>query len=177
MSYFDEGIVETNAEMFQTSKLLELDHRFAGVIKRISSVTSILLDHFVNCNEWEWHAVEGSITIQQIKNNLRVIKVFVDDNGKIFRKVPGFAEDHAIVVGIELTTEDPFTRKQIRNYLGSTFGNHYIDPKTFYKIALLPQTDHLYDIVVLDKGRCPIDIYAQSASKVYESIQEQLSKF
>ncbi len=177
MSYFDESINETNSVSFKTTKLLELDHMFPGLIKRIASVTSIILDHFINIEEWKWHAEEGSITIQQKKNNLKVVKVFVDDNGKILSKVPGFTEDHAIVVGIELTTEDPFTRKQIRDYLRNTFGNHYLDPRNFDKTDLLPQTEHMYDIVVLGKGKCPFDIYAQSASKVYESILEQLSKF
>lgn len=177
MSYFDEGIAESNTDSFKTSKLLELDRRYSGVIKRIASVTSIILDHFIYTGEWNWHAEEGSITIQENKNNLKVIKVFVDDNGKLFSKVPGYTEDHAIVIGVELTTEDPFTKKQIRDYLRNTFGDHYIDPKAFEKTYLQPQTEHFYDIVVLDKGRCPFDIYALSASKVYESILEQLNKF
>ena len=170
MNIFDEGIVESKTERFQTRKFSELDHIFPGVLKRIARVTAIILNNYINQSEWDLIIVEGSVTIQHKKNNSRVIKVFIDDSGDIFNKIPHWTDDHAIIVGVELTTEDPFTKKLIRDNLRSTFGCNYIDPVNNNKTYLAPQLEHLYDLVVLGNGVCPYDVSQELVNEIFTKI-------
>ena len=112
---------------------------------------------------------------KRFEDTHKVIKVFIDKDNKLSGREGVQVGNDSIVVGIELSSENPFVREQIREFLRKNFQSLYLDPtKGQSKYWLQPQVDqdHYYDIVFLPEGRCPeVDMALVS------SYQEKITRF
>ncbi len=112
------------------------------------------------------------------KDQHKVIKIFVDKDKKLARKeqIDHLVGDDPIAVGIELGYEDPFVRKNIRDFLRDHFGNLYLDPaKNHFKYRLNP-SEHYYDIVFLREGPCEYPIDERLFKEISDEIDSKIGK-
>ena len=67
--------------------------------------------------------------------------------------------------------EDPFVRKNIRDFLRNHFGNLYLDPVKDHSKYWLNPSEHYYDIVFLGEGPCdyPVD------QRFFEEISDEIN--
>ena len=161
MSIFDEPQNEFTGEFYQTEPISSTPHR----IQQLKIVAAAIASNFINWSYWKFICHKGSLTFRHHfhegcdlckKNQHKVIKIFVDVDKKMAIKegVDSFVGDDPIAVAIELGYEDPFVRKNIRDFLRNHFKNLYLDPvKTHFKYWLNPSR-HYYDIVFLREGYC-----------------------
>ena len=166
MSIFDELQNEFTGTCYHTKPLSRTPQR----IPNLKIVASAIGTNFINKPYWEFECQEGSLTFRHHfhencdsckKNQHKVIKIFVDVDKKMAIKegVDSFVGDDPIAVAIELGYEDPFVRKNIRDFLRNHFGNLYLDPVKDHSKYWLNPSGHYYDIVFLREGPCeyPID--------------------
>ena len=166
MSIFDELQNEFTGACYHTKPLSRTPHR----IRNLKIVASAIGTNFINKPYWEFECQEGSLTFRHHfhencnsckKDQHKVIKIFVDVGKKMATKegVNSFVGEDPIAVAIELGYEDPFVRKNIRDFLRNHFGNLYLDPVKGHSKYWLNPSGHYYDIVFLGEGPCeyPID--------------------
>jgi len=158
--------LKLDCDFYQTTPLTQIPHRIQDLI----TVAAVICTNFINKPYWEFECQKGSLTLREHfhedctlceKSQHKVIKIFVDVGKKMAIKegVDSFVGDDPIAVGIELSYEDPFTRKSIRDFLRKHFGKLYLDPLAGHSKHCLNTTKHRYDIVFLGEGPCeyPID--------------------
>ena len=166
MSIFNQLTDEFIGACYHTKPLSLTPHR----IRNLKIVASAIGTNFINNTFWKFECQEGSLTFRHHfhencnsckKNQHKVIKIFVDVDKKMAIKegVDSFVGDDPIAVAIELGYEDPFVRKNIRDFLRNHFGNLYLDPVKGHSKYWLNPSGHYYDIVFLGEGPCeyPID--------------------
>lgn len=166
MSTFNELQNEFTGACYHTKPLSRTPHR----IRNLKIVASAIGTNFINKSYWEFECQEGSLTFRHHfhencnsckKDQHKVIKIFVDAGKKMATKegVDSFVGDDPIAVAIELGYEDPFVRRNIRDFLRNHFGNLYLDPVKGHSKYWLNPSGHYYDIVFLREDLCeyPID--------------------
>lgn len=171
-------IDETLAKFFQTSPIKGKD------IERIAVVMAYIEYHLIDPNQWNWELKEGSITYQSNVDKHRVIKIFIDYGKKLlngigFNKFTSHLEntESPVVIGVDLTKEDPYTRNCLREHFLDDY-SHYLDPRSFvgYKYYLQPkhidQYLHIYDVIFLGEGRCD-DIPEEKISELQKALKQK----
>lgn len=177
MSIFNELPDEFTGAFYQTEPLSLTPHR----IQNLKIVASAIGTHFINKPYWEFECQEGSLTFRYHfhencdsckKDQYKVIKIFVDVDKKMAIKegVDSFVGVDPIAVAIELGYEDPFVRKNIRDFLRNHSRNIYLDPVKGHSKYRLNPSEHYYDIVFLGEGTCeyPID------DKLFKEISDEI---
>jgi hypothetical protein len=131
-----------------------------GDVERLALTAAIIYTHFINPKEWKrCKPYNGSLTFQDKKDAHKVIKVFVDMGNTLAIENRVFIDTDPVVVGIELSTWEPFAREAVRNQLAALSPHRYLDPrKGLPKYFVAPQTEHFYDILFLTKTprSCPL---------------------
>jgi hypothetical protein len=147
-------INESEGKLFKTHAIQQDD------VARLALTAAIIYTHFINPKEWKrCKPYNGSLTFQHKKDAHKVIKVFVDMGNTLAIENRVFIDTDPIVVGIELSTWEPFSREAVRNQLGAMSPHRYMDPRKGHpKYFIVPQTEHFYDILFLTKTprSCPV---------------------
>lgn len=158
-------INETNCNKFQTSPL---DYSDLG---RVARIITHIWNHFLDDN-YQAYYNKGSVTLQNPNDNHKVITVFVDYKNQFADKNNISIHENPIVVCIEITHLEPIIRKSVRDYLRGS-SRYYCDPENGYsKWALLPNTDHVFDVLFLPRGQCELPLNEE----LYIKIQQNLNK-
>lgn len=153
--------LKLHCEFYKTTPIVQTPHR----INNLKIVVAAIWTNFINTPYWVFECQKGSLTLREHfhedctlceKSQHKVIKIFVDVGKKMaqIERVDHLLGDDPIAVGIELSYEDPFTRKSIRDFLRKHFGELYLDPLAGHFKYRLNPTDHCYDIVFLPEGPC-----------------------
>jgi hypothetical protein len=147
-------INESEGKRFLTHAIQQYD------VARLALTAAIIYTHFINPKEWKrCKSYNGSLTFQHKKDAHKVIKIFVDMGNTLAIENRVFIDTDPIVVGIELSTWEPFSREAVRNQLGAMSPHRYMDPRKGHpKYFVVPQTEHFYDILFLTKTprSCPV---------------------
>jgi hypothetical protein len=129
-------------------------------VSRLALTAAIVHTHFIIPKEWKrCKSYNGSLTFQHKKDSHKVIKIFVDQGNELAIQNSVFIDTDPIVVGIELTTWEPFARDAVRDRLSGLSPHRYLDPRKGHpKYFIVPQTEHFYDILFLTKTprTCPV---------------------
>jgi hypothetical protein len=133
-----------------------------GRIRQLARAAAIIRTHFLDNKGWRFRYHDGSLTFQYVRKPHRVIKMLVDHDNVLAEKAGLLMHRDPIVIGVELTYENPFVRERVRDFLLSTFGDYYLDPRaprgdslevvTNDKYWIAPHNDHFYDVVFLPPG-------------------------
>ena len=91
-------------------------------------------------------------------------------------RVDSFVGNDPIVVAIELGYEDPFVRKNIRDFLRNHFKNLYLDPANKHPKYRLNPSEHYYDIVFLGEGPCDYPVDERLFKKISDEIDSKIGK-
>ncbi len=174
--------LKLDCEFYQTTPLVQTPHR----IKNLKIVAAAIGTYFINKSYWTFECQKGSLTFRHHfhkncdlckKDQYKVIKIFVDVGKKmaIKEEVDSFVGNDPIAVAIELSYEDPFTRKSIRDFLRKHFNKLYLDPLARHSKYRLNPTDHCYDIVFLSEGDCEYLINDEIFQEISKEIDRTLS--
>ena len=184
MSTFNELDNEFTGDFYQTEPLSSNPR---SIIDSLKIVAAAIGTNFINWPYWKFECQKGSLTFRYHfhencdsceKNQHKVIKIFVDTDQRLARKegIAHFFRDeygkyNPIAVGIELGYEDPFIRKNIRDFLRKHFGDLYLDPVTGHSKYYLDPSKHYYDIAFLREGPCdyPYDRFIREISAEVDS--------
>lgn len=160
-------IAEDRAESYRPSPLAPVLQQHPALVRRLSRVASVIRTHFIPERGWRFRVHEGSLTFQYTPQPHRAVKVLMDSDTRLAERVRISPTPNRIVVGIELTAENPFYRACVRDYLARTFGEDYLDPRRPQterlaivlndKYSVSPQIDHRYDLLFLPAGECPFE--------------------
>lgn len=166
MSIFNQLNNEFTGEFYQTEPISSTPHR----IQQLKIVAAAIASNFINWSYWKFICHKGSLTFRHHfhegcdlcrKDQHKVIKIIIDKDKKLARKeqIDHLVGDDPIAVGIELGYEDPFVRKNIRDFLRQHFRDLYLDPVAGHSKYYFDSSKHYYDIVFLGKGSCdyPVD--------------------
>jgi len=119
---------------------------------------------------------KGSVTLQKQNDNHKVITVFVDYENRLADKNNISIHENPIVVCIEITHLEPIIREKIRDYLSNGF-TYYCDPRNgFSKWALLPNTDHVFDVLFLRQGQCEYPLNEELCEEIKQNLDEGFDK-
>ena len=161
-------INEMNCKKFQTTALDRND------IDRIARITTHILIHFVDQN-YQVYYNKGCVTFQDERNNQKVITLFVDYENHLAHKNQIPIHKNPVAVCIELTHLEPVVKKAMRDYL-RTF-SYYCDPENGYsKWALLPNTDHVFDVLFLQEGDCKLSLDEETYENISTKLNEAFEK-
>jgi len=171
--------LKLDCEFYQTTPLVQTPHR----IKNLKIVAAAIGTYFINKSYWTFECQKGSLTFRHHfhkncdlckKDQYKVIKIFVDVGKKLAQKerVAHFFRDDPIAVAIELSYEDPFVRKSIRDFLRKHFNRLYLDPLAGHPKYRLNPIEHCYDIIFLREGPCdyPID------DEIFKEISKEIDR-
>lgn len=148
-------------EYYQTKQF----RKNRDMVENIMNVAAYIHIHYIGLEEqkeWSIRLNQGSITFQKDNNPHKVVTIFYDfENQLAYKEGFNINQKDSIVIGIELTKEEPFIREAIRGKLDDMFNNHKYDPRNYYrdprkgspKYYLTPNEDHLYDIIFLPQGK------------------------
>lgn len=134
----------------------------------LATILAAVRKYFINSPEYDLAVREGSVTLQSRHDARSVIKILIDQDGRLVGKLPfpdaspvhlpDIRKAHPAVVGITLSHLDPYMRDALRDRLSNDFGWQYRDPRKpggRHKFTLLPQVDFRYDTIILPSGKCP----------------------
>jgi hypothetical protein len=157
-SVFDT-IDESRAEPYSTHAFADAFARTPARRRDVALAAALLRSHFLTGPGWRFHGHEASITFQQAARAERTVKVFVDSNNELAERAGLNIYRDPVAVGVALTTETPFLRERVRDFLAATFRDYYLDPRaprhgcleivTNVKYWIVPHPDFLYDIVFM----------------------------
>lgn len=152
-------IDEKRGEAFRTRSFAEAFARNPSLVRHVAVVAATIKTHFLGRRGWHFRLHEGSLTFQSAQHAHRAIKVFVDLDSELALRAGLIAQRDPVVVGVELTEENPFVRERVRDYLLEMFGDRYLDPRGGRpdsleivhnsKYWIVPHGDHFYDIVFM----------------------------
>jgi hypothetical protein len=166
-------INESEGKLIKTHAIQQCD------VARLALTAAIIYTHFINPREWKrCKPYNCSLTFQHKKDPHKVIKVFVDMGNTLAIENRVFIDTDPLVVGIELSTWEPFAREAVRNQLAGMSPHRYMDPRKGHpKYFVVPQTGHFYDILFLTKTprSCPVkeDVLKMFGEIVERGMEEE----
>ena len=161
-------INECEGKLFKTHAIQQ------GDVQRLALIAAIIHTHFINPKEWKrCKSYNGSLTFQHKRDGHKAIKIFVDPGNALAIENRVFIDTDPLVVGVELSTWEPFPRECVRNQLAAMSPHKYLDPRKGHpKYFIAPQPQHFYDILFLTKAprSCPVK---QEVLEMYVRIVEK----
>ncbi len=152
------AVDESRAEGFRARGLGEAFARNPSLLRSVSLVAATLRTHFLCGAGWRSRIHDGSLTFQHV-HSTGAVKVLVDLDNALAARSGVTVEDDPVVLGVELTRENPFVRELVRDYLHTVFGDRYLDPRETrpgalaivknHKYWFAPHEEHRYDIVYM----------------------------
>jgi hypothetical protein len=159
-------IREDSGVPLKACSLAMAGRRSPGLIDRCACVAAAIRTNFLHGAGWRFRVHDASLTFFHEEMRHRAVKILVDAEGVLARKAGVSMPPNPVVVGIELTNVNPFTRWLIREYLSRQFGEYYLDPTkprgdslqivSNEKYWIAPHSDHFYDIIFLPPGQLPV---------------------
>jgi len=162
---------EKIAVHWQTKPIVNLP----GSILKLSRVVVAIRTHYIPT--WNSWPARGSITFQKRDNGQDVVRVFIDDGNRLSEQFGRKYEPEPIVVGIDITSRDPFERYCIRQELRRRFSHNYVDPEMLnpatspQKIIVPGDMAHYLDVVFIPDGPCKHEIDEHEFELVYRALQ------
>lgn len=145
-------IKETQGIAFQTSEISKSESR------RMAHAVGVIRVHFIDKDAWKFWVEKGSVSLQKHDDPRQVIKVFIDHglSNRIELKIPQVAgRNEFLVIGVELSHMDPYSRDGVRDRLAQDFADLYSDPRSGgSKVWLQPIDSHLYDVIFIPEAYC-----------------------
>lgn len=176
-------IKETVGNFHQTTAVRRSD------LKGLAEVMAFIEYHLIAPEPWDWRLRDGSITYQNRKETHRVIKIFVDYHRKLLNKMNSITNfvgpPDPIVIGVELTYEDPYTRHLLREGLKNEYpfyGDPRVGGNSKYFLQPVPpdkRDQHIYDVLFLGTGRCeniPENLIEKTLLKLEEEYKHPTGK-
>jgi hypothetical protein len=156
-------IHERKGRPFKTKPLFVFAAAVHEQVRTLARYAAVIKTHFIARPGWIFRIFEGSLTFQHYRNPHKVIKLFIDRSNELAQKAGIALHPDPLVIGIELTHENPFVRQRIRDFLSEEFPETYLDPRmprrdsiavvNNDKYWLVPHKQHCYDIVFIPREK------------------------
>jgi len=146
------------------------------ILYRLANVVAVLERYFLS-DYWSLRPSVNFVEFQHDTNRSWGVMVFIDDGNQLSKRFELNLSGLPIVVGIDLTSYDPFTRHAVRKFLRENFV--YVDPEIDpaslkagheRKAKLKSDYGHCLDLVFVPDG--PKCRFAVEDSRIREIIIE-----
>jgi len=178
-SFFDTA-GEWEGEPFRTTGLPAVAAADRSSLDRLAAACAVVKAHFLASPGWHFRIHEGSLTFRHGADRHRSVKLFVDKGNVLAQKCGLTITADPVVIGVELSGENPFVRSTVRNFLRSAYGELYLDPREHRpdtleiirncKYWIVPHNDHFYDILFLPRGACAYEVDPQLKQRYEKNI-------